>query len=432
MTLLELYDRSNFLLQLFAAELVVCSHAEKRTHYALRLLGSFAPVFLLAIFLPDVMDLFPFDGLLGIGIIIGARYLIVFLLTMGIIALAYKVDFWSCLFYSVMAYAAQHIAYNGYRSLSTLLLVSLPTYGQALLLAAVSAACYGLLWLAFVRRLDRKTPIVVNNKYLLVLSAMVLELIVFVSFFGVMLSGSAGENRDTLRLIINLFSSSAALFCILLEVSILSIKRSELETLVLKRLVDSTREQYVRSKDNIDIINFKCHDLKHQISALQGKIEQAELDRISSAIDIYDSAFKTGSDALDVILVEKNLLCKEKHVRLTCMVRGEVFRDWSESDVYVLFGNAIDNALNAVEGLDEDKQLISIREERRGNISNIRIENYYQGEIGFEDGLPVTQKDRDFHGYGMKSIRMLVEKYNGELRVDLSHGIFQLNILLFT
>lgn len=431
MTFWELYDRTNFLITLLAAEFVVCSRAEKRPHYFLRLVAGFLPLCLFSVFWNDIVEFFRFENLIQLLAVNGSRYLIVFLLSMGLIALAYKVDIWSNLFYCVMAYSIQHIANAGCYMILSLISVSPLTYAGALLLAVISAISYAALWLLFIRRLDKKTPIVINNKYLLAISAVALLLIVFVSLFGVVLSGGAGEYADILFLIINLYSSLFALFCIFLEVSLLSIRRSQLETAILKRLISSANSQYIKAKDNIDIINDRCHNLKYQVLALRDKLGQPELDKISSAIDIYDSTFKTGNTALDVILTEKNLVCREKNVRLTCMVRGELFKDWSESDIYVLFGNAIDNALQAAEELEDEKRLISIKEKKRGNISNICIENYYHGAIELEDGLPVTQRGETFHGYGMKSIRMLVEKYHGELRVVLDNDIFRLNILLF-
>ncbi|MDF2524679.1 MAG: hypothetical protein K0R31_2320, partial [Clostridiales bacterium] len=53
-----------------------------------------------------------------------------------------------------------------------------------------------------------------------------------------------------------------------------------------------------------------------------------------------------------------------------------------------------------------------------------------KGDLIFEDGLPVTtNKDKDYHGFGMKSIKYLVDKYNGELSIKLNGDIFNINIV---
>ena len=57
-------------------------------------------------------------------------------------------------------------------------------------------------------------------------------------------------------------------------------------------------------------------------------------------------------------------------------------------------------------------------------------ENYFCGKLSFKDGLPVTTKeDKTVHGFGMRSIAMIVKKYGGELTTSVTREIFHLNIL---
>ena len=57
-------------------------------------------------------------------------------------------------------------------------------------------------------------------------------------------------------------------------------------------------------------------------------------------------------------------------------------------------------------------------------------ENYFKGKLAFEDGLPLTTKeDKESHGFGMRSLRMIVKKYGGELTASVSDDIFHLNII---
>ena len=64
------------------------------------------------------------------------------------------------------------------------------------------------------------------------------------------------------------------------------------------------------------------------------------------------------------------------------------------------------------------------------NMLFIQSENYYTGELQFEEGLPQTTKeDADWHGFGLKSIKMIVQKYGGELTMHAEDGVFHLSIL---
>lgn len=60
----------------------------------------------------------------------------------------------------------------------------------------------------------------------------------------------------------------------------------------------------------------------------------------------------------------------------------------------------------------------------------VQEENYFNGTLTFMDGLPVTTKeDTNSHGFGMRSLRMIVKKYGGELTTSVTDDIFHLSII---
>lgn len=64
---------------------------------------------------------------------------------------------------------------------------------------------------------------------------------------------------------------------------------------------------YEITKKNIELINMKCHDLKHYVFAV-GDVDEKNM------VDICDSAYKTGNEALDIVLMEKSLICKHENI----------------------------------------------------------------------------------------------------------------------
>ena len=112
------------------------------------------------------------------------------------------------------------------------------------------------------------------------------------------------------------------------------------------------------------------------------------------------------------------------------MIDGSVLNGWSAGDIYSFFGNALDNAINSVSELEEEKRTISISSVTRGKLTTVRLENYYRGEMKFEDGLPVTSGDRRYHGFGMKSIRMVAESYGCIVNVSAEDDIFCLDLFV--
>lgn len=430
MTWWSFYNSINFYLGLLVAEFVVCCRMKRRKLYWLWLVaGAVIPV-LLSLFWDNMLDVFTLSTE-TLPLFLGAKFLFIFVFFVGGIALAYDGDIWTYLTVGIAAYSAQHISYQIY-SIIDANWDALPNYGGMLLLIAISAAVYaGIYWL-FVRKLEKNSVIPIDNRFMIPVLILLLVVSVFISLYGKMFSGRAGEYSNVIFTVTCLLSVICNILGIICEIAIVSKKKSEIELALLKMMVHSARAQYSKIKDNIDIINIKCHDLKHQLSMFRDRINTDELERINAAVDIYDSEFKTGNDALDVILTEKSFYCKAKNIRFTCMLDGKAFDKWRESDIYSFFGNAIDNAIQGVEQLDDEKKIISISEGRRGEFYSLKIENFFSGNIEFENGLPVTKKkNKNYHGFGMKSMKMIVERYGGEMGVSLNDDIFCLNVLLY-
>lgn len=209
------------------------------------------------------------------------------------------------------------------------------------------------------------------------------------------------------------------------------------EKAILEQMARERQSQYEFSRENIEMINRKSHDLKHQLRALEQLSDAERRDKLSEtlkAIDFYDAVVKTGNDALDTLLTEKSVYCTNHGIRLSCMVNTRRMEKLDLVDLYTLLGNAIDNAIESADRLaDEGKKTVSLSIRDQGAMLYIQVENYYEGEIRTADGLPVTIKtDKENHGYGVKSIRTIARRYGGDIRIETTGGIFSLQIILPT
>ena len=210
--------------------------------------------------------------------------------------------------------------------------------------------------------------------------------------------------------------------------------RSEREK--LDALLKMQKESYRISAESIDVVNRKYHDLKHQLALLKANIPQEEkelfLSEIEQEISAYEARNKTGNKTLDILLTAKTLQCQKESISLTCVADGKELGFMKASDISVLFGNALDNAIESVSKIsDPEKRLIHLTVSAQKAFVHIRAENYCMDELTFKDGLPVTtKKDSAFHGFGVKSMRAIAEKYNGTLTTTLNDGWFELRILI--
>jgi hypothetical protein len=204
---------------------------------------------------------------------------------------------------------------------------------------------------------------------------------------------------------------------------------------IITRLAQDRKSQYEFSKENIEMINRKTHDLKHQLQALamvSNDERKRQLQETSRAIDFYDAVVKTGNEALDILLTEKSVYCANRQIRLSCMVNTKQLDKIKLVDLYTLLGNALDNAIESVERIENPEQkVISLSIMDQGNMLYIQLENYYEGTLQMQDGLPRTRKrDIENHGYGLKSIRSIVHAYGGKIEVRTEDHIFYLEIVI--
>jgi hypothetical protein len=208
------------------------------------------------------------------------------------------------------------------------------------------------------------------------------------------------------------------------------------EVKTLQNMLNLQYANYQIAQQSIDMVNQKYHDLKHQIAILRAEVESKEsmayLDQMENEIKIYEAQNKTGNKIMDTVLTGKHIYCQNSGINLTVVADGTALDFMEPMDISTLFGNALDNAIESVRKLpQEEKRLIHVAVARQKDFLRIRVENYYEGNLVFENGLPATTKeDKEYHGYGLKSIRSTVKKYGGSITIDTNENWFELRILI--
>lgn len=208
-------------------------------------------------------------------------------------------------------------------------------------------------------------------------------------------------------------------------------REAELET----QLRQQQYQQFQRFKQASDHIKHQCHDMKHLIAALRANSNQEQsqalLSELETSVSDYDSSMNTGNQTLDAILGNTWRNCRKDQIQWTCMADGSGLQFIPDFDLYVLFGNVLDNALEHLRQIeDPQKRVLSVNIRRHQQLCFITIQNYCANTPDFEHGLPITSKsDKSLHGYGSKSIQSIVEKYQGSLSIQVEHHFYILSIM---
>ena len=409
-----------FTTELLIAELIFLFAAPKKEHFLIRYIGAALLCLIVAYFfpVPTRLVLNPLYQLF--------RFLFLFALTIGVVRFSFQVDRGPMYAACVAGYASQHIAYHVTNLLMhTLLLEDVPNRMRVMELMAFPVV-YGLLLLSFGLFAAKNECYKKTDDRFNVMSVVIVCICVVLSRFSRYLE----EFSD---ISVSIYTITCCLLALVIQFVLYKTVDLQHEKETIQMLWKEDRKQFQLSKKTIDLINIKTHDLKHKISSLKGQLPQEEIDSLRETIRIYDSGIKTGNEALDVLLTENSLRCNQEGILLSYTGNGTDLSFMNVMDVYSLFGNAVANAIEAVQKVsDPEKRIIHIVSERLGDIINIQITNYFSGEILFVDGLPKTRKQEEpgYHGFGMKSMRLIAEKYGGKIAVKTDGEVFSVSIYL--
>ena len=337
----------------------------------------------------------------------------------------WEMDFWPALFCATTSYCVQHLINRFYNIVNLLWPEGRGPVRDTVVFVALTAV-FLLVFFLMISRMNLERLTVDNKPQMLLSVVVVLTAIVMDLYFF----RAIREGGTFLRVLIYTYSILTAGLVLWLQYRLVTGKRERMELETIRGILDEEKDQYLFEKSIIDTVNIKCHDLKHQIAALDENARRQLDAEATQIIEDYDMRFHTGSPALDVVLTRKNFTCREKNVTMTCMAQGEALSFMSDVDIYSLFGNHLDNAIEAAEKMPEEERIVKLTVEKQGFFVRIHAENYFSEKLQFVDGVPQTTKgDAINHGYGIKSMDMLVKKYDGSLRMNTQGDRFALDIL---
>lgn len=305
-----------------------------------------------------------------------------------------------------------------------------------LLLFAVYGSVFFLIWLLEKRHISANSHLNIRQGELL--STLLIGMAVFgvsnMSFVSVRtpFSGQYTQEILNIRTLVDL-GGYAILYAYHIQLNDLRIKH---ELKAMQNIFQNQYAQYQQSKESIDIINYKYHDLKNQIIALRAEenVEKrnAYLKQMENDIKSYEAQNKTGNHVLDTLLTSKNLYCIKHGITLTSVANGALLNHMDIIDITTIFGNALDNAIEYEKKIeDKEKRLIHVSVFSQKGFLVMRFENYFEGKLNLKEGIPkTTKRDKNFHGYGLKSIQYAVQKYDGVVNVVQKDSWFELTILM--
>lgn len=306
------------------------------------------------------------------------------------------------------------------------------------MLVVIYALCFGLAWLVERDNFSQSGPTLPTASA--AIGTMAIMIVTFamsnLSFVSTNtpFSGSMGQEIFYIRTLVD-FCGFAILYAQQEQARRIA-ANSELAS--INAQLESQHQEYLQSKENIESLGRLAHDLKHQIAALRAEVDPehaaAGFEQLEKSVQRYSAQQHTGNPVLDVILTTKERTCNERGITFTAVADGSLLDGMSSMDIASLFGNALDNAIEATSKLPNPEQrLIKLALFEQNHFIVIRVENYYDSRLSKDaDGNLRTTKrdDQHRHGFGVKSIRHIAQQYGGEVTIRTDNHWFVLTALI--
>ena len=235
--------------------------------------------------------------------------------------------------------------------------------------------------------------------------------------------------------------SMSVVIAILIFVMILWVKnrilQEENNTLVMEEQLQ--HQKYCEMIEVMEQNQELIHDTKHHFLIVQEYLKNEEYENLQKYVKQISDEFQrtvpkvyTGIKILDFILEQKRVVAQKSGIRYeidTMLLTGI---PTTEQETCALFGNLLDNAIEACCLVKTEEKWIKIQIQQINQLLSIELLNTFEIPCIRKQGVFETIKEeRSVHGYGIKSMRRIVDKYQGNITYEEKEKIFTTKITFF-
>ena len=247
---------------------------------------------------------------------------------------------------------------------------------------------------------------------------------------------AANKGKASTRAAIIIFLINLLTFYLYDSLSASYIQKTKATVLAKER--EMYYNQCVMMQETAENLQRFKHDINNQFISIKELVSSEKYDELkkiisglSEQLDIKKMYSTTGNIAVDSIINYKLNSITESDVEITTEIAVPETLEVEINDMVSLIGNILDNAIYALKEVGAPKKLYFKLAYNRGRIL-IKETNNYKTEIQYVNGEIVSAKDNSGeHGFGLKNIEKIVNKYNGYSEINHSSNIFTMNILMF-
>lgn len=258
------------------------------------------------------------------------------------------------------------------------------------------------------------------KEWTLILSVLGISFLIFHVVHLIILSGENSRNVRNLLMLVELGIIFINILCLYMTSRLNNARRRE-EQLILEQKHSEYSRQYAQTvKEQYEQTRRLRHDMKQYSAAMlalirSGKTEAAEklAEEQTDDLSKIETVINVDNDFLNAILNSKLSFARSKDIDVLCSIENDL-SGIENTDLCNLMGNLLDNAVSAAEKCEPDSRLIEVNISSANSKLIIIIKNSICNSVLEENPkLKSTKQDAAHHGYGVKTIHSIAEKYNG-------------------
>lgn len=242
-------------------------------------------------------------------------------------------------------------------------------------------------------------------------------------------AGISYETPITILVGVGLVTINVLTYILMKRISEKNIEKTEL--IIDKMQNELYRTQFEEAKKKYDETNKIRHDMKNHLQCISSLLDDKEYekansyvaDMIKNKLNFEFKQINTGNRVVDAISNAKLTQCKSENI-LTIVDAGSIETSIDDIDMCSLLGNIFDNAIEACRKVEKNKEVHFEINQKKGYINIIMKNSIQNSVIENNPKLQTTKKHKDIHGYGIKSVKGIVKKYNGMMELFEQNGFF--------
>lgn len=198
--------------------------------------------------------------------------------------------------------------------------------------------------------------------------------------------------------------------------------------------------QYQKMDEILEKNRRLTHDIRNQLLILRGLERTGNLKKLHQYLielsDRYTGTIEekwTEHHILDLVIKQKKSEAEKENILFEVSEISFLHMALTDGEVVSLFGNLLDNAIEACMLVEEEKRFIDLKIEQKGSLLFIKIKNSVAKAPTIKKGrIQSTKEKGKEHGYGLKNVQDIVDKYEGVMSLMAENHIFRVDISFFS